>query len=135
MATLDKALEICKELHKGQVRRDGETPYSSHPIAVSEMMNTDEEKIVALLHDILEDTPLTASHLKHSGFSDKVIENIVCLTKLKYESYDEYITEISFYPIATKVKIADMFHNMSCSPTKKQKEKYLRSIKFLLSSI
>jgi len=122
-------------------------PYSSHPIAVAEMMSTDTEKVLAYLHDVVEDTEATL-HVTSGGYcsiqyKDKTYEighyyfcQLKALTKIKGQSYIEYLIGICGSAIATKkVKIADMFHNISCNPTDKSKAKYLQGIKILLNSI
>jgi len=106
-------------------------PYSSHPIAVAEMMTTDDEKIVAYLHDVLEDTDMSLEFI----VPYKLLNSIRWLTKDVNISYQEYLGYISLNKIATKVKIADMFHNISCNPTDKQKAKYFSGLKYLLNTL
>lgn len=108
-------------------------PYSNHPIAVAEMMYTDEEKIVAYLHDILEDTQLTYKDL-HDKFGVGIAMNVLLLTK-EHDKYEDYLGCLSKSNIARKVKLADMFHNMSTSSSPKQKAKYLKGIKILLKAL
>ena len=131
-------------------------PYSTHPIAVAEMMDTDEEKIVAYLHDVIEDCNYTFHRfvdqymigLKPSKPHLFVVEDalpltydiaraIDLLTKQKGMSYNDFIKRLvdSGSKLALKVKIADMFHNMSGNPTPKQKQKYLNGIKILLKAL
>jgi (p)ppGpp synthase/HD superfamily hydrolase len=121
-------------------------PYSSHPIAVAEMMTTDDEKIVAYLHDVIEDTSATLDPwdglwLKFDGvnypLSLKIYGALRRLTKFKEDEkpYKRYIQDVAENRLATKVKIADMFHNMSDNPSEKQKRKYLEGIKYLLTKI
>lgn len=107
-------------------------PYSTHPIAVAEMMDTDDEKVVAYLHDILEDTKVTITQLWDMGVRGNVLNDIQLLTKLPNETYELYLFNLSCSTIARKVKIADMFDNMSGNPTDKQKRKYLSNISILL---
>lgn len=131
-------------------------PYSSHPIAVAEMMNTDEEKIVAYLHDVFEDCDgwelTTREDYKkyyyivdpEGGFieiSERVHFALDTLTKEKHIPYKDYIQNIidghKYYDnsLPIKVKIADMFHNMSDNPSERQKTKYAKGLKLLLGAL
>ena len=122
-------------------------PYSSHPIAVADMLETDEEKILAYLHDVIEDTDATL-HVTNTGFASIVFNHKIheighyyycqlkALTKASKQPYAEYITNIAGSAIATrKVKLADIFHNMSSNPTDKRKAKYFKALPILLRSI
>jgi (p)ppGpp synthase/HD superfamily hydrolase len=131
------ALSLCIEAHKGQFRRDG-TPYHTHPIAVAEMMSTEDEVVVALLHDVIEDTDVTITYLLDVGIPPKLIYSIQQLTKdsdAKYEDYSAYIVEISSSKLTTKVKLADMFNNISDSPPDSQKAKYYTGFTYLLGTL
>ena len=110
-------------------------PYITHPLAVMEMMSTEEEKIVAVLHDILEDTDITTAYLKHQGVPSHLINNLEWLTPIKGEPYEDYIKNISNYSLATKVKLADIFHSLSDNPSEHTKQKYLKAIPILLQNI
>jgi len=132
--TETEARELCINAHAGQFRRDG-TPYHTHPIAVAEMMDTDEEKIVALLHDLIEDTHTTAAELTQLGYSYPIVKAVIRLTKESGQPYNAYLARIAIDKLATKVKIADMFHNISDSPTQRQKEKYYTGIRQLLRTL
>ena len=101
-------------------------------------MNTEDETIVALLHDTIEDTDLTLNDLKKEGFSDTVIKYISILTNDKTEDYFGYIKGISTNKIATKVKIADLKHNSDLSRLdyiteydKERNKKYILYLKYL----
>jgi len=130
-------------------------PYHIHPIAVADMLTTDEEKIVAYLHDVIEDTDYKLSNLisnkriynKTNSFfiSETIWYALTLCTKVNEEKYEEYInrlTKIKLHyttnrarTIVIKVKIADMFHNISNNPSKTQKLKYYKGLKFLLNSL
>ena len=127
-------------------------PYITHSLAVMEMMDTEEEKIVAVLHDILEYSDyICSAHISgRDAYISKVVdtefkkENEVsieiwsALHSLKSDkniTYEEYITKISKNRLATKVKLADIFHNMSCEPSERAKKKYLKAIPVLLKGI
>ena len=127
---------MSKEAHKGQFRKDGETPYSTHPIAVAEMMTTDEEKVIAVLHDVIEDTSMTYERLLDLGLSelsDRARNALKLLTRQPGQSYELYIFNISCCSFARKIKIGDMMHNMSCNPSEKTKTKYMKTLPVLLT--
>ena len=110
-------------------------PYSNHPIAVADMLNTDNEKILAYLHDIIEDTSITFDDLLFAGANNNCLEALMLLTHVINEDYKHYIQKICINKLATKVKIADMFHNMSTSTSEKQKDKYLKYMPILLNNL
>ena len=107
---LGKAIELAKQHHKGQTDRAGK-PYIEHPFRVMNQMKSDKEKIVAVLHDIVEDTDISLNDLKNEGFSEEVVSAVECLTKQDGENYDSYIERISFNPLAVKIKLADLEDN------------------------
>ena len=130
MSQLQKALALCKEAHKGQFRSDGVTPYETHPIAVAELVSTKGEKIVALLHDVLEDSDITFGRLDDEFGSD-IAWAVLILTRRKIDTYKEYISIVRNNILSRAVKIADMFHNLTCNPTERQKKKYFDAMKIL----
>ena len=115
---VERAKEICKTAHAGQVDKGGNA-YYLHPFSVADMCETETEKIVALLHDVLEDTDTTADDLAAYGFSNEVIEALIALTHDSKEPYLEYIKRVKENPIATIVKINDLRHNSDLSRLKK----------------
>lgn len=136
---IEKALEIILKYHKGQTDRAG-LPYVLHPITVMTMVDTELEKVVALLHDTVEDTELTLDHVKEI-FGDTVAEAVGLLTHKKGDSYTQYVEKLAYHPIARKVKMADLIHNMDITRLKrpvqrdydrvrkyKKKFNYLRTI-------
>lgn len=139
MSNFDKALDIAVEAHKGQTDKAGH-PYINHPFRISTKMDTKEEKIVALLHDVLEDSNLTISELSSYGFSQEVLNAICCITKTKAENYDLYIEKVKTNELATKVKIADLIDNINLSRLStvsikdiNRTRKYLDALEYLLS--
>jgi (p)ppGpp synthase/HD superfamily hydrolase len=74
-------------------------------------MKSEDEKIVAVLHDIVEDTDISLNDLRNEGFSEEVVSAVECLTKQDGENYDSYIERISFNPLAVKIKLADLEDN------------------------
>ena len=134
---LETARIICKSAHAGQVDRGG-ADYYLHPFAVAEMCKTEEEKIVALLHDVVEDTAVTLEDLTGFGFSPEIIEAIDALTHAPNEDYCDYIARVKKNKLAAVVKINDLIHNSDLSRLKAitpkdlaRKEKYKRCIEIL----
>ena len=107
---LDRAIELAKQHHEGQTDKAGK-PYIDHPLRVMNQVESEEEKIVAVLHDIVEDTDISLDDLRNEGFSEKVVSAVECLTKQDGENYDSYIERISFNPLAVKIKLADLEDN------------------------
>lgn len=131
------AYEIAKEAHKGQIDKAG-VEYILHPKTVAGMMNCDNEKAVAYLHDVIEDTSVTLEMLKDEGFSDEVLNAIDAITKRNGEKYDDYLQRVANNPLAIKVKLVDMTHNSDLTrfdnPTDedfKRSQKYIEKIKEL----
>ena len=110
--TLNTAITLSANGHVGQTDKNGE-PYILHPIRVMLQMKTEQERIVAVLHDIIEDTEMSANHLLFMGYPDKVVDAVVAITKLPGEKYLDYLGRVNANPIARKVKIADIKDNLS----------------------
>ena len=108
---LADAMALATEAHKGQLDRSG-VMYILHPLRIMHQMNTETEKIVGVLHDIVEDTPITLQVLKEKGFSQEAIDALDHLTKREGEKYTDFIKRCRQNPIALKVKIADLEDNM-----------------------
>ncbi len=119
---------ICKA-HEGQVDKGG-NDYILHPLAVASMVDTEEEKIVALLHDVVEDTTYTLKDLQKLGCSNTVIQAIEAITRKDGEPYYTYLDRVKQNPLAKVVKNADLKHNSDLSritnPTKKDKDRVKR---------
>ena len=109
MDQIQLAQQICQEAHYGQVDKAGK-PYYLHPFAVADMCETEEEKVTAYLHDVLEDSEYDEMYLRMCGFSEKVVEAVKTLTKGVDEDYMQYIDKISQNNLATAVS-----HNMDIS--------------------
>lgn len=132
-----KALKLCFEAHKEQVDKSG-MPYVFHPFHLAEQMKDEATTVVALLHDVVEDTATTFEDLEKQGFSDEIINALKLLTHEKNVLYMDYIGEIKKNKIATKVKLADLRHNSDLTRLSvvdekalKRKEKYEKAIKLL----
>lgn len=123
-----KAIKLMFEKHKDQVDKSG-MPYVFHPFHLAEQMDDEETTITALLHDIVEDTDTTFEDLRKLGFSDNVINALKLMTHDKNIDYFEYVKNISKNPIARKVKIKDLEHNMDTSRLDEVTDKDLERVK------
>lgn len=114
---LEKAIVIAAKAHKGQVDKTGE-PYILHPLRV--MISTDsvEEKICAVLHDVIEDTEITLEYLKKEGFSSEILSALDALTKKENEDYSDFIDRVTLNKLACRVKLADLKDNMDLARIK-----------------
>lgn len=138
MSTLKRAIQIATEAHKGQFDKAGRE-YIGHPIRVMEMGKTEDEKIVGVLHDVIEDTDWTFERLEAEGFSQEVINALRCVTKTsENENYDDFIDRVKKNPLATAVKINDLTDNMDIrrlpylsDKDVKRLKKYLKAYKRL----
>src|SRR5215213_4136903 len=90
MATIEKALQIAAKAHEGQVDKEG-LPYILHPLRVMAGVAGLEAQIVALLHDVIEDTPVTADDLLREGFGEAIVASVLCVTHRKDEPYADYV--------------------------------------------
>lgn len=109
MITLERAIEIAVSAHEGQKDRAGK-PYILHCLRVmlSDYNHSEKFMKVAVLHDLLEDTPWTAEKLKEEGVEDDEIEALIALTRLENETYEEFIDRVSENDLASSVKIKDI---------------------------
>ena len=110
MITISKTLKFVKNKHAGQVDKSG-VSYIWHLIRVARKVKNKDEKITALLHDVLEDTPTTIEELKEIGVPDEIIEVLKLLTHKKDVPYEEYVRNISKNSLAKTVKLADLSDN------------------------
>ena len=141
MSTLERAIEIATEAHKGQLDKAG-NEYIGHPLRVMTAGRTTEEKITGVLHDVIEDSNLTPEELATEGFSPTIIEALRCLTKLSpNEPYEKYIARIKNNPLAVAVKLNDLTDNMDIrrlpyisDKDVKRLKKYLKAYKQLTST-
>ena len=122
MSTLERAIEIAASAHAHQVDKAGH-PYVLHPLRVMLSVDTPEERIAAVLHDVVEDTPLEFQDLEGEGFSTSIIEALRALTKTDGELRVEAARRAVQNPVARVVKLADVTDNMDMSripnPTEK----------------
>lgn len=133
LSEFDLCKAIASEAHAGQWRRGGEA-YIEHPLRVASMMDNDTLRCVAVLHDVLEDTYESVDTLYEKGVSMPVIEAVKCLTHDNDAPYEEYIKKIKLFGTGlARLKIADMFDNLCCEPTQRQKKKYRMAMELLYS--
>lgn len=105
-----KALKLCFNAHKDQLDKSG-LPYVFHPFHLADQMNDENTTIVALLHDIVEDTDYTLKDLRKMGYNEEVLGAIELMTHGDDVPYMDYVAKIKENPIAKKVKLADLRHN------------------------
>ncbi len=134
------ALELAVQKHKNQTDKSG-NPYILHPLHIMETVETKDAKIVAILHDIIEDTDVTADYLLEIGLSKHIVDAVVALTRSDDEDYQEYIKNLSSNKLAKEVKLADLEHNMDLKrlPSLKERDldrnrKYQIAYHYLISS-
>ena len=121
------AQRIAEKAHVSQRRRDG-SPYIEHLRRVAAKCDTDTEKAIAWLHDILEDTDFK---FKEPEALLPIVVIVKTLTHKKEESYEAYIQRIAKNPLATKIKLLDIEDNLNDQPTDKQREKYAKALLIL----
>ena len=134
---LELALSIATEAHKGQFDKAG-VDYVEHPIYVASQVDTEEEKAVALLHDVIEDSPFTAEELLLAGLLETVVTAVQILSKKKGQDYQTYLENVKSNPLARVVKLADLKHNSDLSRLSsitdkdlERLEKYKKAIDYL----
>ena len=132
---------IAKLAHKGQKDKAG-IDYFTHPEAVAAMLETPEEKVVGYLHDTVEDTDVTVEEIR-TVFGDEIADAVALMTHADGVPYMDYVKEIGKNPLARKVKLADLTHNMDISripnPTQKDydriEKKYKPAYEYLKGSV
>ena len=130
------ASKIAYKAHEGQVDKAG-VPYIFHPIHIAEQMDTEESCIVALLHDVVEDSDITIDYLS-KYFSEEVMGALKILTKNENDDYVEYIKRVKTNKLATKVKLKDLKHNSELTrldivtdEDRERSTKYINAIRYL----
>ncbi len=109
-AKTKKAMKLCFEAHRDQVDKAG-MPYVFHPFHLAEQMEDEVTTVVALLHDVVEDTDHTIEDIRDMGFGDEVVDALSLLTHTPDVPYMDYVMQIKNNPIARAVKLADLTHN------------------------
>ncbi|MBR7132678.1 MAG: bifunctional (p)ppGpp synthetase/guanosine-3',5'-bis(diphosphate) 3'-pyrophosphohydrolase [Clostridia bacterium] len=132
-----KALKLCFEAHKNQTDKSG-MPYVFHPFHLAEQMETEETAVVALLHDVIEDTDYTLEDIRKMGLGETVVNALSLLTHDDAVEYMDYVRAIKENSVAKSVKLADLRHNSDLSrldavdeKALTRREKYLKAIELL----
>jgi (p)ppGpp synthase/HD superfamily hydrolase len=112
--TLERALALAATAHAGQLDKAGQ-PYILHPLRVLLRLAGPEARIVAALHDVVEDTPVTLDDLRREGFSRAVVEAVDALTHREGESYEAYVRRAAANSLARQVKRADVLDNLDAT--------------------
>lgn len=135
------AIHIAFYAHHDQYDKSG-LPYITHSLHIAELMDTEDECVVALLHDVLEDTEITEKDLQQWGITNRQIEALKLLRHIESEPYLEYVQKLRVDPIAIKVKIADLRHNADLTrlaevteEDRKRMEKYKEALQLLNADI
>jgi (p)ppGpp synthase/HD superfamily hydrolase len=109
--TLEDAIALAVEAHRNQRDKAGQT-YVLHPLRVMIRLETETARMVAVLHDVVEDSPYTLARLRELGYPEEVLSALDCLTKREGETYVAFIERIRPHPLARQVKLADLEDNM-----------------------
>ncbi len=111
MNLLEKAISVALEAHKDIKTRSGR-PYILHPLHLMLQMDSEEEMITAVLHDVVEDSAVTLDDLCAMGFPPPILDALALLTHEENVSYEDYVLAMKGNPLAVRVKLADLTHNM-----------------------
>lgn len=137
MSTVERAVAIAAQAHAGQTDKAGAV-YLLHPLRLMLQADSDAERIVAVLHDVVEDSHWTLEALRSEGFAEHVLAGVDAVTRRDGESYDDFVTRAGSHPLGRLVKLADLRDNGDLSriaePTEKDKarvKKYQRAIRQL----
>jgi guanosine-3',5'-bis(diphosphate) 3'-pyrophosphohydrolase len=121
--TLEDAIILAADRHRGQ-RDKGDEPYILHPLRVALRLRTDHERLAAVLHDVVEDTGVTADDLRERGLDEAVVAAIEALTKRDGENYATFIERVAANPIARTVKLADRLAQLPPEEQQRLRDKY-----------
>lgn len=122
MSSLEEAIAIAARAHAGQVDK-ARQPYILHPLKVMFRLQATDERIAAVLHDVVEDTPITLDDLRAAGFSPAVLTAVDALTKRPGETRLQAAARAAADPIAHAVKLADNAENLDLSRIENPTEK------------
>jgi (p)ppGpp synthase/HD superfamily hydrolase len=109
--TLEDAILLAVRAHRGQRDRNGQ-PYILHPLRVMFRLESEAERIVGVLHDVIEDTKYTRADLRKMGYSDEILQALDGVTRRAGESYEDFVLRAKANPISRQVKLADLEDNM-----------------------
>jgi len=127
MPSLEESIILAVRAHRGQKDKAG-APYILHPLRLMLRMETDTERTVAVLHDVVEDSPYSLEKLNKAGYPPEIIEALDCLTRRENEPYATFIERVQTNPLALKVKTADLEDNMDIKRFKTMTEKDLERL-------
>lgn len=130
MSSIQKAFNFAYEKHSNQ--KYGQRPYICHLMGVASGLETDQEIIIALLHDTIEDTETTYEELKQE-FGLIVATTVITLSEKESIKYFDYIYNIKNSSLATKIKLADIKFNLANNPPESLKKRYLKALSILES--
>lgn len=125
MNLLNEAIELACSAHYHQCAKNGE-PYILHPLTVMLKLSDPVERVVAVLHDVIEDSIYTLDDLEEEGYPEEIIEAIDAITKREGESYQDYIARVLMNRLARNVKLADLEHNMHRCMAEGNIKRYLK---------
>ena len=111
MPTLEEAIALAAQAHRGQVDKAGQ-PYVLHLLRVMFRVETEQERVIAVLHDLVEDTTYTFDDLRAMGYAAEIVEALDCVTRRPEESYEQFVERAAAHPLARRVKLADLEDNM-----------------------
>lgn len=107
MSTLERAITVAARAHEGH-RDKGGAAYILHPLRVMLRVSTTEQRIVAVLHEVLQESPMTLSDLAREGFALKILAAVQALSQRRDESYEDFVVRVGSDPLARTVKLADL---------------------------
>jgi (p)ppGpp synthase/HD superfamily hydrolase len=145
MANLQAALEIAVRAHTGQTEKNSNRPYVLHPLRMMNNVQGEAAMIVAVLHDVVEDTSTTAEDLRRAGFSEEILAGVDAVTRRKGEAYTDFVVRSKRHPLGRQVKLADLMDNYNLPRTLfrldrmdhdlKRLQKYILSYQFITDQI
>ncbi len=134
---IEIALALALQAHQGQKDKGGKV-YILHPLRLMMQFSDETLQIIAILHDVVEDSDITLEQLKEKGFKPEIIE---ALNKQPDETYEHFIQRVSENPLAIQVKLADLKDNLNITRISgdlsqkdlKRLNKYRAALSFLAS--
>ena len=128
MPMIEDAIVLAVESHRGQ-RDKANQPYILHPLRVMFRLDTEEERIVGVLHDVVEDSEITLDDLRQMGYSEQIVQAIDHLSRRADETYEQFVKRTARHPLARRVKVADLEDNMDIRRYPSLNDKIIESLK------
>ena len=122
-----RAIKLAYDAHAGQTDKSG-LPYIHHPLHLAEQMQDEPTTVLALLHDVVEDTPYSIEDIAAMGFGQEITEALKLMTHDKSVPYMDYVEKLKWNPLARTVKLADLRHNSDLTRLNEVTEKDLKRI-------